>query len=118
MNESTGRPSPRGARVGFAVAVAGTLLAVAGCGSVGSPPRPDVRFHEGIRVAGHDTPQQAAREGKLFVASDAFCGRRTYHPPAQRRQSALTPDELPNLTPPFGGDARRFAALALETFCP
>jgi hypothetical protein len=117
MNERAGRPSPLGVRVGVGVVVAGTLLSVAGCGSAGPPPRwDDARLHLGTEA---DGSPRAAGHGKFLVAPDEVCRRRADHAPAERRwRSAPAPDALAGLTQPFGGNARRFASLALETFCP
>jgi hypothetical protein len=115
MNERAGRPSPLGVRVGVGVVVAGTLLSVAGCGSAGPPRWDDARLQIS---AGSDGSPRAAGHEKFLVAPDEVC-RRAEHAPAEPRwRAAPAPGVLAGLTQPFGGDARRFASLALETFCP
>jgi Protein of unknown function (DUF732) len=118
MNENTVRPSPMRVWVRVAVAAAGILVALAGCGSVGSAARLDARFLESVRADGHDVPGGAG-EATLVAAARKICDRRIPHGSVEeRRQAALTRDELATVAQAFAGDARRFAALALDTYCP
>lgn len=119
MNERTCRPSRHAVRVRIAAAVAGTLVAAVGCGFGGTPAQLDARFVQNMRAGGHDVPQGAAGETTLVTAARKLCERRENHRSLyERRQTALTQHELDAVTQAFSGDARRFATLALETYCP
>ena len=119
MNECTGRRSRPRVRVGVAVvaAVVGVLTALALHGG-GSPEQLDARFVAAVRADGHEVPHGAAGEATLVAAARKVCQRRDFHATVQeRRRSALSSDELATVTQAFAGDARRFATLALDTYC-
>ena len=119
MNESSGRPFRPAVRARIAVAIAGTLVAAVGCGFGGTPAQLDARFVQSMRADGHDVPQGAEGETTLVAAARKICERRTNHRSLHnRQQTALTPQELDAVSEAFSGDARRFASLALATYCP
>ena len=119
MNDCGGRTSRLRTRARVAVALAGAVVALVGCGSDGSPARVDAEFVESVRADGHTVPHGAVGEATLVTAARKLCRRQTFHTTTQqRRESALTRDELETVTQAFAGDSRRFATLALETYCP
>ena len=119
MNERTCRPARPAVRARAVAVLAGTLLTAVGCGFGGTPAQLDARFVQNMRADGHDVPQGAAGETTLVTAARKICERRENHRSLdERRQTALTQHELDAVTQAFSGDARRFADLALETYCP
>ena len=119
MSESSGGRSRPAVRARITAALAGTLVAAVGCGSGGTPAQLDARFVQNMRADGHDVPQGAGGGTTLVTAARKICERRENHRSRyERQQTALTRDELDVVTQAFSGDARRFAALALETYCP
>ena len=117
MNECTGGVLRTGVWGRTAVAV--TLVGLAGCGSVGTPAQLDARFVASVRADGHDVPGGPEKESVLVAAARKICDRRGSHPtPERRREVALTQHELDAVTQTFTGDPRRFATLALDTYCP
>ena len=119
MNESTGRPFCSAARARIIAAIAGTLVAAAGCGFGGTPAQLDAEFVQSVRADGHDVPQGTADEATLVTAARKVCDRRTKNRPLHdRQQTALTRHELDAVAEAFSGNARQFASLALATYCP
>jgi Protein of unknown function (DUF732) len=118
MSECTSGPSwPRPpARVITAVVAS---LALTACGNLGtSPAQLDARFVESVRSDGHSVPQGDS-QATLVAAARKICDRRDKQATIdERERSALTSRELKTITQVFAGDARRFASLALDTYCP
>jgi len=104
----------RRAAAGLAAASAG--LALSACGA--SPTTLDQSFVETVRSAGRDVPPGADGEG-LLQAARKICDRKLNHDTvAERRASALTPEDIDAVERTFAHDARQFTNLALETYCP
>ena len=106
--------------VGMVAAIAGVTLALAACGSAEtSAAQLDARFVDSVRADGRDVPHGSDGEAMLVRAARKICERRGHHSASfRRRNSALTQRELDVVEQAFAGDPRRFATLALETYCP
>jgi hypothetical protein len=119
MNETTDGRAPGRLRARAVLAAAGVALVLAACGGVdGSAARLDAQFVDTVRSEGHPV-SGADREAALVAAARKLCVRRVRHRnQAQRHETALTERELDAVSQAFAGDARRFAALALDTYCP
>jgi hypothetical protein len=121
MGECTNDGIRAGRRVvGMVAAVAGVALALAACGAAEtSAAQLDARFVDSVRADGHDVPRGSDGEAALVRAARKICERRVKHTTSfRRRDSAWTRPELDAVKQAFAGDPRRFATLALETYCP
>ncbi|MDT7580122.1 MAG: hypothetical protein QOK35_1386 [Pseudonocardiales bacterium] len=100
--------------------VVGAAFVLAACGVVGtSSAQLDAQFVAAVRADGHDVPQAAEQEATLVTAARKICARRQLlASPVERHRAALTLREIDAVSTTFAGDARRFAALALDTYCP
>jgi Protein of unknown function (DUF732) len=103
-----------------AAAVAGAAFVLAACGATGaSSAQLDARFVAAVRADGRDVREEADQQTELVTAARKICARRRGQADLDaRHRSALTPRELDAVAKTFAGDARRFAALALDTYCP
>ena len=109
-----------GRRVRAVAAVVGVTFVLAACGVVGtSSAQLDARFVAAVRADGRDVREEADQQTALVTAAHKICARREGQAdPDARHRSALTLRELDAVTKTFAGDARRFAALALDIYCP
>jgi Protein of unknown function (DUF732) len=118
MSQCAGGRVCRGRRLRVASAVAAVALVLAACGRAGvSATQLDAQFVDSVHADGHDVPRGSDGEAALVAAARKICERRD-HLAMRRRDSALTPRELDVVEQTFAGDPRRFATLALETYCP
>jgi hypothetical protein len=109
-----------GRRVRAAAVVVGVAFVLAACGATGpSSAQLDARFVAAVRADGRDVREEADQQTALVAAARKICARRKDKAdPDARHRSALTLRELDAVAKIFAGDARRFAALALDTYCP
>ena len=107
-------------RLRFSLAVVGAALAVAGFTTAAADPAQlDASFVDAVRADGHAVPRGIDQQTTLVVAARKICARRTPRMnPVERRASALNLHELDAVKTTFAGDARRFATLALDPYCP
>lgn len=107
-------------RLRLSVAVIGAAIAVAGLTTAAADPAQlDASFVAAVRADGHDVPREVEQQATLVVAARKLCARRAPRmTPLQRRASALNIRELDAVATTFAGDARGFADLALDTYCP
>jgi len=106
-------------RLRLSIAVIGAAIAVAGSTTAAaSPAQIDASFVDAVRADGHEVPRGIDQQA-LVVAARKICARRAPRlTPVERRASALNPRELDTVKATFAGDARSFANLALDTYCP
>jgi hypothetical protein len=107
-------------RLRLSIAVIGAAIAVAGSTTAAtSPAQIDASFVDAVRADGHEVPRGTDQQAALVVAARKICARRAPRlTPVERRASALNPRELDTVKATFAGDARGFANLALDTYCP
>ena len=118
MNECIHRRADT--RLRLSIAVVGAAIALASVTTPGADPaRLDATFVDAVRDVGHDVPHGVDQQAALVVAARKICARRAPRmTPDERRDSTLTPRELDAVAMTFVGDARGFATLALDTYCP
>ena len=109
-----------GRRLRAVAVIVGAALVLVACRGVDtSSAQLDAQFVDSVRADGHDLPAGPDGQSSLVAAAWKTCERRVRHAtPEQRRDTALTRRELDGVTQTFAGDPRRFAGLALDTYCP
>ena len=107
-------------RLRLSLAVVGAAIAVASVTTgAADPAQLDASFIAAVQADGRAVPQEADRKATLVTAARKVCARRHSQVDADvRHRSALTLRELDAVAATFAGDGRRFAALALDTYCP
>jgi hypothetical protein len=95
-------------------------FAVAACGvAEPTPAQLDANFVALVRAEGRTVPSGGDGEATLVAAARKICDRQANHDTvADRRANRLTQHELEAVARTFADDARRFTALALQTYCP
>lgn len=106
------------AAIGAVVVGAAVVLAASGVVETSSA-QLDAQFVAAVRADGREVPQVAEQEATLVTAARKICARRQLpRDPDERHRAALTLRELDAVAATFAGDVRRFATLALDTYCP
>jgi hypothetical protein len=117
------RAAPRRTYVRRGLAAAGVTLVVALSVSAFAMVGPtttnvDQNFVDTARSQGHAVVP-GDQETLVVSAARKICDRRENHSTvAQRRTTALSPEELGAVQQTFATDVRGFTSLALETYCP